>query len=312
MRLIASTQLVVIGSMLDLSDVGKRIAASEQGVSNHLGSELRREAWAARILDYVLHRQNEDGGYAFAQGLESNAQDTFYGLAILRLLNAGSPRIEHTLRWLRSLPTRDLYALYYVSKALWICGEPNNGGLRDRVLAFRRADGSFGTTDVDIEATSELISTFMATELICRLGHSENMEATVNWLRGRQNGDGGFGAGHRSNLRSTFHALASLNNLGYPVESMRGAVGFIRSCELPGGGFSVVPGISISYLEDIYYGLSALEMAGERSSYPENTTALVYSCQNSNGGFRRSPDLGISTFEDTYFALMILRELGRV
>jgi len=298
--------------MLDRSDLEKRIATLGRGVSAHSTSGLKGEAWVAKVLEYVLLRQNQDGGYAFAQGLESNAQDTFYGLATLEMLTAGFPRIEHTLRWLRGFPTRDLYALYYVSKALWICDEPSNGGLRDRVLALRRADGSFSTTDVDIEATSELVSTFMATELLCRLGPSEDKEVTINRLLNRQNDDGGFGVGHRSNLRSTFHALASLNNLGYPVESMRRAVGFVRLCELPSGGFSVVPDISMSCLEDAYYGLSALEMAGERTLYPENTATIVRNCQNSNGGFRRSPSLGISTLEDTYFALMILCKLDRI
>ena len=38
-----------------------------------------------RIVDYVVNRQNDDGGYTFCQGAESNAQDTYYGLAILEL-----------------------------------------------------------------------------------------------------------------------------------------------------------------------------------------------------------------------------------
>ena len=298
--------------MLNLSDVGMRAEAPGREVSNRSGVDLRRELLMARARDYVLARQNQDGGYAFAQGLESNAQDTFYGLAILRLLNSELPRVEHTLRWLRSFPTRDLYALYYSSEALRICGEPIDDNLADRVLSLRRSDGSFGSTEVDVEATSELVSTFMATELLRQLGRSGKMDATIGWLLDRQNEDGGFGAGHRSNIRSTFHAISSLNNLGYPVRSMRNTLEFIRSCELPSGGFSVVPGVSISCLEDAHYGLSLLEMVGERGLYPENTVALVYSCQNSNGGFRRSPSLGISTFEDTYFALQILRKLGHI
>ena len=48
----------------------------------------------SRIVDYVVSRQNMDGGYTFCLGAESNAQDTYYGLATLQLLNEAFPNPE--------------------------------------------------------------------------------------------------------------------------------------------------------------------------------------------------------------------------
>jgi len=48
-------------------------------------------------VNYVAARQNRDGGYTFCQGAESNAQDTYYGLAILNLLHASFPNVEKRL-----------------------------------------------------------------------------------------------------------------------------------------------------------------------------------------------------------------------
>jgi len=63
--------------------------ASKNTVSGSLNKRVIADSpLSKRIVAYVVSRQNDDGGYAFAQGLESNAQDTYYGLAILSLLGS--------------------------------------------------------------------------------------------------------------------------------------------------------------------------------------------------------------------------------
>jgi len=55
------------------------------------------------VTKYVLNGQNSDGGYTFCPGAESNAQDTYYGLAILKMLNCPFPNVEKTVEWLQNL-----------------------------------------------------------------------------------------------------------------------------------------------------------------------------------------------------------------
>jgi len=272
----------------------------------------RSGTWTRGVLNYILRRQNEDGGYTFAQGLESNAQDTYYALAILDVLGVRPRRSEQTANWLREFPAKDLYAYYYVAGALRLLSQPVDSALAGHILALHRADGSFGTVDVNIEAPSEFVSTFMAIELLKMLDATWDVEKTIDWLLRYRNQDGGFGTNNHSNLRSTFHAVTSLRNLSYPIDRLGSTIAFVRSCEQPRGGFTVVATNSAPYMEDIYYGVMMLDLLGEQSEYPEQTVKHVFGCLNSNGGFRRSVELGISTFEDTYYALAVLRKLSRI
>lgn len=80
-------------------------------------------SWADSVSNYVLSRQNPDGGYTFWRGADSNAQDTYYGLAVLKLLDLPLPSVEETLEWLRVFELGNVYSYYYVGKALLLCGE---------------------------------------------------------------------------------------------------------------------------------------------------------------------------------------------
>jgi len=263
-----------------------------------------------RILDYVTVRQNTDGGYNFAQGVDSGAQDTYYALAIFNLLGSPAPNVEATVGWLRRFPADNIYAYFYIAEGLTLSGQHVDEELVRRVLSLRRTNGGFGEVDVDVEAYSEFDATYRATEILRGSGISTDPTPTVRWLLKYLNHDGGFGARGHSNLLSTFHALASLYNLGYPVRELDRTLRFVRSCEKPGGGFTSVPSASLPYLEEIHAGVLILHMMGVKCAYPEATGNLVLELQNSNGGFRRSIQLGISTFEDTYYALSVLRILS--
>lgn len=272
--------------------------------------QLSNFPWAKRVVKYVVNRQNEDGGYTFCQGTESNAQDTYYGLAILDLLGVYFPNDEKTVKWLRDFVPNNLYSHYYVAQALKLCGEKPNKNLKDFLLSLPSVKGEFGTVDVYVEVASEFLLIFMMTELANMVKVEINCEKIIDWLLKFKNRDGGFGAHDYSNLNSTYHAVASLFNLGYPVKSLKETLQYVRACEKPGGGFTVVPHNSTPYMEHTYYGISTLTLMGENVKYPEKTAKFVLKCQNSNGGFARS-DLGISTFEDTFYAVSILQTITR-
>jgi hypothetical protein len=274
-----------------------------------LGLEENRFADSFRIRnikDYVVKRQNDDGGYAFAQGLDSNAHDTYYGLAILGMLKTPFPKVKNTIKWLHAFVPDSHYSHYYVAKTLRLCGEKPHRTLKAFLLSLRIFRGAFGTAGVYVEVDSEFQFISMITELANMVGVEINREKAISWLLSYKNRDGGFGAHGHSNLNSIYHAVSSLFNLGYQVRSLSETLKYVRSCEKPSGGFTVVPRSSMTYMEHVYYGASTLDLLGERVRYPEKTAELVLRCQNLNGGFARS-DLGISTFEDTFYAVIVLR-----
>jgi len=285
---------------------GMEVVSAKRAEWNRLAS------WVQLALRYIVARQNPDGGYNFCQGVDSGTQDTYYALAIFNLLNLLAPNKDATVRWLQRFPADNIFSYYYVTKGLVLGDGQVDGSLVSRVLALRRPHGGFGEIDVGVEAFSEFEATYMATEILRGLHVDFDCDSTAQWLLKYLNPDGGFGAKGYSNLISTFHALASLNNLGYTVKELDDTILYTRSCEKARGGFTAVPGVSLPYLEDIYAGVAILDLVDQKCSYPEATRDLILGLQNNNGGFRRSLELGLSTFEDTYYAMRILRALGYV
>jgi hypothetical protein len=263
---------------------------------------------ANKVVDYVIKRQNEDGGYTFCQGAESNGQDTHYGLTILSLLNANFPNIEKTVKFMNDIRLGTIYSIYYVSKASLLLGKSIDAKLKKCVLSIINSKEYFGSTDVFPEVSSEFTTTFMALELADLLKIKVNTKEVAEWLLRFKNDDGGFGTQGQSNINSTYYATASMNLLNENLQDLRETVRFVRECEKPYGGFTVIPMSFAPYMEHTYYGVMTLDLLGEESRYPTQTIDWILKCQNKNGGFARS-DLGISTFEDTYYAITILQKL---
>ncbi|MGD0645041.1 MAG: hypothetical protein ABSA75_09070, partial [Candidatus Bathyarchaeia archaeon] len=65
-----------------------------------------------KITNYVVNRQNNDGGYTFCQGAESNLQDTYYGLAMLSLLGYNFPDVEKTIKFVDNARVNGIYSAY--------------------------------------------------------------------------------------------------------------------------------------------------------------------------------------------------------
>jgi hypothetical protein len=267
--------------------------------------------WTGRAIDYVLSRQNVDGGYTFWQGADSNAQDTYYGLAILRLLDSSLPKVDETLKWLGSFPLGNVNSCYYVGRALLLCGEALDDRFRKCVTSAIASKRYFDSVEVYVEFASEFQALCIMLELAKLLELELNGDDLIDWLLKLKNGDGGFGTRGHSNINSTCHAVSSLRMLGFDVGSMRDTAAFIRTCEKPHGGFTVIAHAYEPYVEYTYYGLMALETIKEKCRFPAKTVDFVLRCQNANGGFARS-DLGVSSFEYTFQAASILHKLASV
>ncbi|MCW4044821.1 MAG: hypothetical protein NWE94_04815 [Candidatus Bathyarchaeota archaeon] len=263
--------------------------------------------WLQKIEYYVVNRQNEDGGYTFAQGSESNGQDTYYGLAILNLLKTKFPNAEKTTKFLDEIRLDSIYGIYYTVKSSLLLGKDLNPNLKKRLKQTLESKQYFGSINFFSEVSSEFITTFMALELAHLLEIDVNTEA-AKWLMKFRNSDGGFGTYCQSNINSTYYAVASMKLAKANLSNMHETVNFVRACEKPYGGFTVIPINYAPYMEHTYYGIMTLDLLGEKSKYPAQTIDWVLKCQRRNGGFARS-DLGISTFIDTYHALTVLQKL---
>lgn len=120
-------------------------------------NRLRDSIFKLKIVNYVLARQNDDGGYCFAQGaLESSGQDTYYALVILNRLNVAFPNAEKTVRFFIENRVDSIYSLYYATKARSILGKAIDSNLKDEVLALINSKKYFGSSDFFSEVSSSL------------------------------------------------------------------------------------------------------------------------------------------------------------
>jgi hypothetical protein len=271
---------------------------------------------AGSIVRYVIQRQNDDGGYTFAQWSESSAQDTYYALEILKMLGVPAPHTKSTINFLRGLQHSDwsfdsIKVAYYVLKSLNELGATLEKNAEQVILMAQGIPRKLGTVEVNIEASSEIETTYFSLEtlqLVKTPFRSDSLPGVILKLR---NPDGSFGEGGYSRMASVYYALASLQLLGYDPNSLDSTIDWVRACEDPAGGFARSPNDFDAYLvlEEMYYGLKTLEVLGQAPLYPRQNLSLIGKFQNGNGGFRRSIYLGISTFEDTFYALSALQAL---
>lgn len=272
---------------------------------------LKDQSWVKKIADYVIQRQNEDGGYTFCQGAESNRRDTYYGLSILTLLGSRFPNLAKTLTFLKEpeLDIHNIYSHYYTTKALLLCSEEPNKNLKNHISLVTDLEKYSSLANVLPEVSSEFTTTYMTLELARLFGVQLPKHRIIDWLLRFKNKDGGFSSEEHSNINSTYYAVASLALLNVAVKDSGETVNFVRECEKAHGGFTLIPMNITPYMEHTYYGLMTLALLGETCRYPSQTVEFLLKCQNKNGGFARS-DVGISTFENTFQAISVLRKLG--
>jgi hypothetical protein len=113
-------------------------------------SVLDDELQVINISRYVRDRQNQDGGYTFAQWTESSAQDTYFALHILQMLGAIPEHRRDTIQFLQRLQNADgsydsIKVAYYCVSALTILGAPPDHDVSEFVNSLKRSNGGFGS-----------------------------------------------------------------------------------------------------------------------------------------------------------------------
>jgi hypothetical protein len=164
------------------------------------------------VVNYIYARQNEDGGYTFARGTESSAQDTYYAVETLRMLGAELKNVDKTVLFLRCLQHRDgnfdsVKIAYYVTEALSLLGSKPAKPMDRLAQSLEVLIGGLKNPDAHIELVSEIENVYLAVKLLNTLNFSIDSDRVVKQILRLQNADGSFGSRRHSRIASTCYAL---------------------------------------------------------------------------------------------------------
>ncbi len=266
-----------------------------------------------KIIDYVLKRRCESGGFCFYKLDEPNGSDCYYALSILNLLDVPF-HDKKTAAWLQNTQHGDgsydsIFSAYYSIKSLRLLKEKP---AHDPVLYLQNHLNRYA---LDVrKLPAEIISIFKRLLYLVDLYRTVEMDRDdvienniIRFILSFENEDRGFGW-LQSNLTETSRALAMLAMLDYPVKELE-TERFIRRCEMPLFGFTDIPHSSLSYVEYIHAGVLASSIISYRPRYHDRCVDFILDCQNTNGGFSRVPHAGIATMENTFLAVHALKLL---
>ncbi len=261
----------------------------------------------SKLKNYVLLRQNDNGGFAISKQLPSSLPETYYAVYILTAIRDEVPDKDKVVNFLRSRIRKETYTIYYTFSSLNALGE-DIPDLSDFLLQkldcalSRQTVGSIGgrgiTATYSFEMPNVLREVYMLTSSLRLLGReSEDAKDFVRKFKR----DGGFGI-MKPDLQETYYCISVLHS---SQNIKRDVVEFIKKHECS-GGFSKLPGGYPPYLEETYYALSSFKLLNHRYSN-SRTAEYIASLQNPDGGFRRSIHGGISSLEYTYYAVASLK-----
>jgi squalene-hopene cyclase-like protein/ECF-type riboflavin transporter S component/prenyltransferase/squalene oxidase-like repeat protein len=261
---------------------------------------------ASRAEQWLVKAQNRDGGFGPVPGTASSR--LYSGWAGLGLAAAGrNPRDVHRRggRSIAAYEERRVSEIGEVERTVLIASaaglSPRDFAGKDLIaliLGKRRPDGSI--------AGYVSYTTFGV--LALRSAHVSPGSATVKWLVGSQNADGGFGVARASTSDSdmtgaALQALAVVGRRGQAVTQR--AVAWLRANQNDDGGFGQFRGRD-SNAQSTAYAVQGLVAAGAGGSTLTRALAYLRGLQRSDGSVRYSATSAQTPVWVTAQALMAL------
>ncbi|MBN2688414.1 MAG: hypothetical protein JXR85_09610 [Deltaproteobacteria bacterium] len=287
--------------MMAYSDINQHLSLSSGSI--HKGNN-----YVTRLIDYTKTRRCRTGGFCFYRLEEPNGSDTYYAIAIFKILGVAF-HDDRTIRYLIEQQDgdgsyRSIFSAYYALSGLYLMEEHPAYDPAAYLL------GHFDHYRFDAECLpAEVTALFKRLVFFIRLCTGlgidipkKKKKEIIDFVLNFQRDDGGFGHG-LSSLVETEQAASILQLLDYhPVKDLN-IKEFIKSCETPVSGFTGVPKSSLTFIEYINSGIRASELVGYRPRYVDECFRFIVGCQTKTGGFSRGYGAGIATMENSYFAV---------
>jgi prenyltransferase beta subunit len=267
---------------------------------------------ASGAVDFVLARQNPDGGFAWQHGLQADAWATYYCSQVLLDLDRTVPRVEALARWLESTrapdgghsmtpgQAADVWSTYYATRTLSTVLGHNvaDPPLRSWLSQIQTDEGGLGWAPgwqrADARACYYGVNAWH-----CAGGPAGgppwDVPRLISWLRSCQNADGGAGfrPGQPSCLWATFRIVGALGKLAAGLGNADACVRWVLDRALLDGGFERWEGYGSSDVWACFAAVGTLQALNTELPAKERlrTVTFLQECQLPTSGFTyREPE----------------------
>ena len=233
---------------------------------------MPRQVDHAALMEFVLKRRKDTGGYGATPRLPATIQDTFQAVAIGLVLGEEPPTLQAEpalaayLARMLAVPWLGIGTTFRLLTTCRICGlAVDVERVRSHLAACLNWDDSLAA----IYYASRIAREILGEEPDFRdSGRSLMLPAP-------------------SAVGDVARYLLVKKMDGRPVAGAGELVAWLQRTQNGDGGFGFFPGTT-SFIENCHAGLASLSLLGARPIDPDGARAFVVSCQTGRGGFGRS------------------------
>lgn len=242
---------------------------------------------SSKIIQYLVEREKETGGFSFAPDLYPDIEDTYYAVRVLQMLKV-EVNWDKIADYLKSIDwatvgfPRAIYMFVYLHLFLNIDFPPPLSDLLKMDWArFQVLDAQYFSDEIQkllhkplyklqplfdfqFHQKDNLQTLRKKVSILINHNLSYNREEIIKWVQLCQNGDGGFGfyPGTTSYMENTYCALEILLKLDSSPLQIDLCEEYILSCQTKSGGFGRAP-ISFPFIESTFHAVAGLFMLEE-------------------------------------------------
>jgi hypothetical protein len=288
------------------------------------GQALNGSSGNERVVTYLESLARTDGGYGWEGQEHSHLMPTFFIIGCYRLLKRTPPRKAQLAEFVRSHhpavlkkleQERRIFEWQQVQALTWLGEDASE--LKTRILGWKQPLAYMKQYErhgypLFSSEMGVILSRFLLGEPAKDLP-----EPFVTYLDSRRRSNGSFNNtpasdGSDGHVLSTWWGLQAIEVLGRARERSTETIAWLRSCQLPSGGFTLAPKPEFGGVEDVAYTWAATRALKPLGVAPANQQAAetwLMSLRNSDGGFADRPGW-FSNPMATYYALDALDALN--
>ena len=258
-----------------------------------------RPGWQSEVVAYLERLARPDGGYAWDDLAQAHLTPTFAVIGVYRLLGIEPPDRERLAEFVRTHHPSQLKKLeqehrvfdyQQIQSLLWLGADLSS--FHARVRGWTRPTRYLP----QYEQNRNPILRFELTAFTCRrllgLPSDDLAPEFITYLDDRRRSNGSFNStpasdGSDGHVANTWWALEALATLGRGTERAGPTVAWLRSCQLPEGGFTYQPGAAIGGVACALYTWAAVRALKQLGAEPADRAACagyLGSLFNNDGG----------------------------